>query len=50
MRRVGEVLEIVGLTDVTHRRIGGFSFGMSQRSASRPRFWAIRQSCSSTNP
>lgn len=30
-RRVDEVLEIVGLTDVAHRRVGGFSLGMSQR-------------------
>ncbi len=30
-RRVDEVLEIVGLIDVAHRRVGGFSLGMSQR-------------------
>jgi ABC-2 type transport system ATP-binding protein len=30
-RRVDEVLEIVGLTDVAKRRIGTFSLGMSQR-------------------
>ena len=30
-RRVDEVLEIVGLTDVAPRRSGGFSLGMSQR-------------------
>jgi ABC-2 type transport system ATP-binding protein len=30
-RRVDEVLEIVGLTDVAHRRVGGFSLGMFQR-------------------
>lgn len=30
-RRVDEVLEIVGLTDVAGRRVGGFSLGMSQR-------------------
>lgn len=30
-RRVDEVLEIVGLTDVATRRVGGFSLGMSQR-------------------
>jgi len=31
VRRVGEVLEIVGLTEVAGRRAGGFSLGMSQR-------------------
>jgi ABC-2 type transport system ATP-binding protein len=30
-RRVGEVLELVGLTAVAHRRTGGFSLGMGQR-------------------
>jgi len=30
-QRVGEVLEIVGLTDAAHRRIGGYSGGMRQR-------------------
>src|SRR4051794_129763 len=30
-RRVDEVLREVGLTDVAHRRIGGFSLGMRQR-------------------
>ena len=30
-RRVAEVLELVGLTDVAHRRAGGFSLGMGQR-------------------
>jgi ABC-2 type transport system ATP-binding protein len=30
-KRVDEVLEIVGLTDVASRRAGGFSLGMSQR-------------------
>ncbi|MCG5215170.1 ABC transporter ATP-binding protein [Streptosporangium soli] len=29
--RVGEVLELVGLSEVARRRIGGFSLGMSQR-------------------
>jgi ABC-2 type transport system ATP-binding protein len=29
--RVGEVLEIVGLTDVAKRKVDGFSLGMSQR-------------------
>ena len=30
-RRVDEVLELVGLTDVARRRAGGFSLGMAQR-------------------
>ncbi|MGH2600961.1 MAG: ABC transporter ATP-binding protein, partial [Dehalococcoidia bacterium] len=30
-QRVGEVLDIVGLTDVAGRRAGGFSLGMYQR-------------------
>ncbi|GAA3662340.1 ABC transporter ATP-binding protein [Nonomuraea antimicrobica] len=30
-RRVGEVLDIVGLREVAKRRVGGFSLGMSQR-------------------
>jgi ABC-2 type transport system ATP-binding protein len=30
-RRVGEVLELVGLTDVAGRQTGGFSLGMGQR-------------------
>ncbi|HYB18678.1 MAG TPA: ATP-binding cassette domain-containing protein [Streptosporangiaceae bacterium] len=30
-RRVGEVLELVGLTEVARRRTGGFSLGMAQR-------------------
>ena len=30
-RRVDEVLELVGLADVAHRRTGGFSLGMGQR-------------------
>jgi ABC-2 type transport system ATP-binding protein len=30
-RRVDEVLEIVGLTSVAHKRVGGFSLGMGQR-------------------
>jgi ABC-2 type transport system ATP-binding protein len=29
--RVGEVLDIVGLTDAASRRVGGFSLGMRQR-------------------
>jgi ABC-2 type transport system ATP-binding protein len=30
-RRVGEVLELVGLSDVARKRVKGFSLGMSQR-------------------
>jgi ABC-2 type transport system ATP-binding protein len=30
-RRVDDVLELVGLADVAHRRTGGFSLGMAQR-------------------
>lgn len=30
-RRVDEVLDLVGLTDVSRRRVGGFSLGMGQR-------------------
>ncbi len=30
-RRVGEVLDLVALTDVARRRVGGFSLGMRQR-------------------
>ncbi|HKN51425.1 MAG TPA: ABC transporter ATP-binding protein [Amycolatopsis sp.] len=30
-RRVDEVLDLVGLTDVARRRVGGFSLGMGQR-------------------
>ena len=30
-RRVDEVLELVGLTDVARKRTGGFSLGMAQR-------------------
>ncbi len=29
--RVGEVLELVGLSDAAHRKVGGFSLGMRQR-------------------
>ncbi|HVT20540.1 MAG TPA: ATP-binding cassette domain-containing protein [Mycobacteriales bacterium] len=31
LRRVGEVLELVGLTEVARKRSGGFSLGMGQR-------------------
>jgi ABC-2 type transport system ATP-binding protein len=31
LRRVDEVLELVGLSDVAHKRVGGFSLGMGQR-------------------
>ena len=30
-RRIGEVLELVGLSDVAGKRVGGFSLGMYQR-------------------
>jgi ABC-2 type transport system ATP-binding protein len=30
-RRIGEVLELVGLTQVANKRVGGFSLGMCQR-------------------
>ena len=30
-RRVGELIEMVGLTDVAAKRVGGFSLGMGQR-------------------
>jgi ABC-2 type transport system ATP-binding protein len=30
-RRVAEVLELVGLTDVAHKRVGGYSLGIGQR-------------------
>jgi ABC-2 type transport system ATP-binding protein len=30
-KRIPEVLELVGLTEVAHKRIGGFSLGMCQR-------------------
>ena len=30
-RRVSEVLELAGLTEVAHKRVGGFSLGMGQR-------------------
>ncbi|MBB4935533.1 ABC-2 type transport system ATP-binding protein [Lipingzhangella halophila] len=30
-RRVGEVLDAVGLTEAAHRKVGGFSLGMRQR-------------------
>jgi ABC-2 type transport system ATP-binding protein len=31
MRRVDEVLDFVGIASVAHKRVGGFSLGMSQR-------------------
>ena len=61
-RRVGEVLELVGLTEVARRRTRGFSLGMSQRlgiagtcsatrrcscSTSRSTGWTRRGSCGS---
>ena len=48
-RRVEEVLDEVGLSDVAGRRVGGFSLGMSQRlgiavgAAGRPRDAAVRR-------
>ncbi len=36
-RRVGEVLDIVGLSDVAGRRVGTFSLGMNQRLGHRRR-------------
>ena len=36
-RRVGEVLELVGLTEVAHKRAKGFSLGMSQSARHRRR-------------
>src|ERR1700760_722662 len=35
-RRVGEVLELVGLTEVAKKRVKGFSLGMSQRLGGGP--------------
>jgi ABC-2 type transport system ATP-binding protein len=30
-RRVGDVIDLVGLTEVSRRRAGGYSLGMAQR-------------------
>jgi hypothetical protein len=53
-RRVGEVLELVGLTEVARRRTVGFSLGMSQRlgiAATAPYWVAVaRKAASTTSP
>ena len=47
--RVGEVLEIVGLTDAAQRRIGGYSGGMRQRLGIGQASSTSRASSSSTS-
>ena len=55
-QRVGEVLEIVGLTDAAARRIGGYSGGMRQRLGigqailNRPRVLFLDEPVSSLDP
>jgi ABC-2 type transport system ATP-binding protein len=55
-QRVGEVLEIVGLSDAAHRRIGGYSGGMRQRLGigqaliNRPRVLFLDEPVSSLDP
>jgi ABC-2 type transport system ATP-binding protein len=55
-QRVGEVLEIVGLTDAAHRTIGGYSGGMRQRLGigqaiiNQPRVLFLDEPVSSLDP
>ncbi len=55
-QRVGEVLEIVGLTDAAQRRIGGYSGGMRQRLGigqaiiNQPRVLFLDEPVSSLDP
>jgi ABC-2 type transport system ATP-binding protein len=55
-QRVGEVLEIVGLTEASHRKIGGYSGGMRQRLGigqailNRPQVLFLDEPVSSLDP